>query len=621
MSEIWQPLIANLAVVALFSSIWSLASDWLDKQRWLIRKLCIGILAGTAAVSTMLLTVEIAPGVVYDLRTCVVAVGAFFSGPVVAVIAIVMAGAFRLVEGGAGLGLGFLHLATAALVGLGVRAAARAPLPNPIWIVFLALAMALLLLVMSFVLTRIVTMENPPDFMIPGTVLTLLATLMMGFTLLAARRASYDRSILRAALAQAPEFLYVKDTAGRFLTVNEAVARHHGYAEPEKMIGLSDFDITERERASDLHEQERIIMESRTPLLDFEEKVTEKSGQQRWYRTSKVPLSGKDGRIVGLAGMTVDITAVKKLERELTESRDRLSLAMSEMSDGLALFDRNGHLVFCNDQYRNAFPRSAHVRVPGSHINEILLECARSGEQLGIPEDDIEGWVARVGSLLRVPNVVTVELFDGSYLQLRNQPASSDAAVVIVTDVTDLKLAERALIEANADLSRQASTDALTGLANRRVFDEVLERDMARCGRAGTPLSLVLLDVDRFKHYNDVHGHQAGDSCLVMVANAIKSSLLRPSDLAARYGGEEFAVILPDTNMAGAEAVAERIRNAIAEASINGLGEEITASLGVAEYDLSRAPGTPESLIRRADGALYSAKAGGRNRVMTAAAE
>lgn len=621
MSEIWQPLIANLAVVALFSSIWSLASDWLDKQRWFVRKLCIGLLVGSAAVSTMLLTVEIVPGVVYDLRNCVVAVGAFFSGPVVAVIAIVMAGAFRLLEGGAGLGLGFLHLAASALVGLGVRATARAPLPNPIWIVFLALAMALLLLVMAFVLTRVVTMEDPPDFMIPGTVVTLLATLMMGFTILAARRASYDRSILRAALAQAPEFLYVKDTDGRFLTVNEAVARHHGYSEPEKMIGLTDFDITERGRARELFEQERVIMESRVPLLDFEEKVIEKPGQVQWYRTSKVPLSGKNGRIVGLAGMTVDITAVKKLERELTESRDRLSLAMAEMSDGLALFDRNGYLVFCNDQYRKAFPRSAHVRVPGRHINEILLECARSGEQLGIPEDDIEGWADRVGSLLRVPNVVTVELFNGRYLQLRNQPASNDAAVVIVTDVTDLKLAELALIEANADLSRQASTDALTGLANRRVFDEVLERDMARCGRAGTPLSLMLLDVDRFKLYNDVHGHQAGDRCLVMVANAIKSSLLRPSDLAARYGGEEFAVILPDTNLGGAEAVAERIRNAIADASNNGLGEEVTASLGVAEYDLSKAPTTPESLIRRADGALYSAKAAGRNRVMAAAAE
>ncbi|AEQ50955.1 diguanylate cyclase [Pelagibacterium halotolerans] len=621
MSEIWQPLIANLAVVALFSSIWSLASDWLDRQRWIIRKLCIGLLVGSAAVSTMLLTVEIVPGVVYDLRTCVVAVGAFFSGPVVAIIAIVMAGAFRLLEGGAGVGLGFFHLVMAALVGLGVRAAGRSPLPNPFWIVFLAAAMALLLLFMVFILTRFVSMEEARELIVPGTVLTLLATLMMGFTILATRRAGYDRSILRAALAQAPEFLYVKDTDGRFLTVNEAVAHHHGYAEPVEMMGKTDFDITGHTRAQDLHEQERAIMESRTPLLDFEEEVIDKSGQKRWYKTSKVPLSGKDGRIVGLAGMTVDTTAVKNLERELTESRDRLSLAMSEMSDGLALFDREGYLVFCNDQYRDAFPRSAHVRVPGKHIREILLECARAGEQLGIPENDIEGWAERVGSLLRVPNVVTVELFNGSYLQLRNQPASNDSAVVIVTDVTDLKLAERALIEANADLSRQASTDALTGLANRRVFDEVLERDMARCGRAGTPLSLVLLDVDRFKHYNDVHGHQAGDRCLIMVANAIKSSLLRPSDLAARYGGEEFAIILPDTNRAGAEAVAERIRNAIAEASTCELGSEVTASLGVAEYDLSRAPTTPESLVRRADGALYSAKAGGRNRVMAAAGE
>lgn len=621
MSEIWQPLIANLAVVALFSSIWSLASDWLDKQRWIVRKLCIGVLVGSAAVSTMLLTVEIVPGVVYDLRTCVVAVGAFFSGPLVAAVAIVMAGTYRVLEGGSGAGLGVFHLAMAALVGLGVRAAARSPLPNPFWVFVLATAMALLLLAMVFLLTRVVSLEDARELIVPGTVLSLLATLMMGLTILAARQAGRDRSILRAALAQAPEFLYVKDANGRFLTVNEAVAHHHGYSDPTEMIGMSDFDLTDLARAQQLHEQERRIMESRTAVLDLEEDVVDKSGQHRWYRTSKVPLTGKDGRIVGLAGMTVDTTAVKQLERELIESRDRLSLAMSEMSDGLALFDRNGYLVFCNDQYRDAFPRSAHTRVPGAHINEILLECARTGEQLGIPEDDVEGWAERVGSLLRVPNVVTLELFNGSYLQLRNQLASNDSALVIVTDVTDLKLAELALIEANADLSRKASTDALTGLANRRVFDEALERDMARCGRAGTPLSLILLDVDRFKHYNDFHGHQAGDRCLVMVANAIKTSLLRPADLAARYGGEEFAVILPDTGLAGAEAVAERIRTSIAAASAYDLGSEVTASLGVAEYDLTKAPTTPESLVRRADGALYSAKAAGRNRVMAAAAE
>ncbi len=618
MSEIWQPLIANLAVVALFSSIWSLASDWLDKQRWIVRKLCIGVLVGSAAIGTMLLTVEIVPGVVYDLRTCVVAVGAFFSGPLVAVIAIVMAGTYRLLEGGAGVSLGIAHMAAAALVGLAVRASARSSLPNPLWIVFLALAMALLLLFIVFVLTRIVSLEEAGELILPGTVLSLLATLMMGLTMLAARQAGYDRSILCAALAQAPEFLYVKDVDGRFLTVNEAVARHQGYSDPAQMIGMTDFDVTDPARAQHLYEQERRIIESGTSVLDLEEEIVEKSGERRWYRTSKVPLTGKDGRIVGLAGMTVDITGVKQLERELIESRDRLSLAMSEMSDGLALFDRDGYLVFCNEQYRKAFPRSEHVRVVGAHIKDILLECARSGEQLGIPEDDIEGWAERVASLLRVPNVVTVELFNGSYLQLRNQLASNDSALVIVTDVTDLKLAERALIEANADLSRQASTDALTGLANRRVFDDALERDMARCGRAGTPLSLILLDVDRFKHYNDLHGHQAGDRCLVMVANALRASLLRPTDLAARYGGEEFAVILPDTDITGAEAVAERIRTAIAGAATSELGIEVTASLGVAEYDLAKGPSTPENLVRRADGALYSAKAAGRNRVMAA---
>lgn len=195
----------------------------------------------------------------------------------------------------------------------------------------------------------------------------------------------------------------------------------------------------------------------------------------------------------------------------------------------------------------------------------------------------------------------------------------NDSAVVIVTDVTDLKQAERALIETNADLSRRASTDALTGLLNRRVFEETFAGDMARCIRAGSPLSLVLVDVDHFKHYNDTFGHQAGDRCLVMVANAITASLRRPADLAVRYGGEEFAIVLPETDRNGAVAVAERIRKAITAASLarlGSIGARITASFGVAACDPREGPATPENLIGRADAALYAAKAAGRDRVL-----
>jgi diguanylate cyclase (GGDEF)-like protein len=162
----------------------------------------------------------------------------------------------------------------------------------------------------------------------------------------------------------------------------------------------------------------------------------------------------------------------------------------------------------------------------------------------------------------------------------------------------------------------RAASDALTGLPNRRAADETLKRMTARAGRRLSPLAAVLLDLDHFKHINDLHGHEQGDNALATVGH-ILSSTLRASDFAARYGGEEFLVLLPDTDRATAREVAEKLRRAIASAEISNVGS-LTASFGVAAVPDDA--GEPEQLIRKADRALYAAKAAGRNRVETASA-
>jgi diguanylate cyclase (GGDEF)-like protein len=161
----------------------------------------------------------------------------------------------------------------------------------------------------------------------------------------------------------------------------------------------------------------------------------------------------------------------------------------------------------------------------------------------------------------------------------------------------------------------RAASDALTGLPNRRAADETLKRMTAHAGRLLSPLSAVLLDLDHFKQVNDVHGHEQGDKALAAVAQ-ILGSLLRASDFAARYGGEEFLILLPDTDRALAADVAEKLRAAIAGAEISNIGS-LTASFGVAA--LPDDAGESEQLIRKADRALYTAKAAGRNRVATTA--
>lgn len=198
----------------------------------------------------------------------------------------------------------------------------------------------------------------------------------------------------------------------------------------------------------------------------------------------------------------------------------------------------------------------------------------------------------------------------------------ADSGEAIEAVVTMRDISERKALEEK--LSAQALTDGLTGLANRRSFDESLDREWKRTLREGSQISLMLLDVDHFKEFNDQYGHQVGDDCLRAVAAALTEAV-RATDIAARYGGEEIAVILPSTDTAGAVEVGEKVRSAIEalhithESRPDGAGW-ITVSVGVATA-LSRHGGTmrmPESLLLAADTALYKAKREGRNHVATA---
>jgi diguanylate cyclase (GGDEF)-like protein len=166
-------------------------------------------------------------------------------------------------------------------------------------------------------------------------------------------------------------------------------------------------------------------------------------------------------------------------------------------------------------------------------------------------------------------------------------------------------------------LQRLLSTDAMTNIANRRRFDDMLAREWRRCGRAGAPLSLLMIDVDHFKAYNDHSGHVAGDECLRQVAKLLGEGAKRPGDLVARYGGEEFVCLLPEIGATGARAVADKLIEAVRQAGIphpcSPLGERLTVSIGVATA--GGLHGDPLALVAFADKLLYAAKAAGRDQL------
>lgn len=184
-----------------------------------------------------------------------------------------------------------------------------------------------------------------------------------------------------------------------------------------------------------------------------------------------------------------------------------------------------------------------------------------------------------------------------------------------------LSVANQRLNDANEKLATMAAIDGLTGIANRRRFDEVLSREWARSMREKTSLSLLIADVDFFKLYNDSYGHQAGDVCLKSVAQAIAHAVMRPGDVAARYGGEEFAVVLANTPLEGARLVAQRALENIQALHMDHKASKVspyvTASFGVATLNPSPG-GESGKLLGLADRALYEAKERGRARIVWA---
>jgi diguanylate cyclase (GGDEF)-like protein/PAS domain S-box-containing protein len=222
-----------------------------------------------------------------------------------------------------------------------------------------------------------------------------------------------------------------------------------------------------------------------------------------------------------------------------------------------------------------------------------------------------------------------VQRKDGEYIWLETlfRYLPEDGGVISVSrDITARKHAEDLLAETNRKLEAAnrllralAQQDGLTGLANRRCFDEVLHTEFRRASREQEWLGLVLIDVDYFKAYNDLYGHLAGDECLRRISAVIAQTLRRPADLAARYGGEELAVVLPATDQSGATGVAERICRAVSALRIEHRGNSegiATVSAGAtSDIPLSHGDDSPTRLIEAADQALYQAKRGGRNRV------
>jgi len=432
--------------------------------------------------------------------------------------------------------------------------------------------------------------------------------------------AAAQRELLRETFdywfQRTPAMLHSIDSEGRIIQVSDAWLAKFGYSR-EEVIGQFSSDFLAPESRADA--VERILPEffRSGHCENVVYQMVCKDGRILDVLLSAVLDPGDEQKNCSSLAVISDVTESRAALRRLRESESHYRLLAEYSTDIVFQLDRT---------MTRRYVSPASMEILGYAPEELINERSAS---ITHPED-AERCAPLFKSLLagtseRLTFICRVRHRDGRWIWVELQcraPTDHPGGLPeyifgSMRDISLRKSYEDQLAQASRRLETLAAEDFLTGLANRRIFDEALSREFRRASRERTPLALLMIDVDRFKEFNDRHGHPEGDACLRLVARTLEGAIKRPGDLSARYGGEEFAVLLPNTDEFGAYVVAERVRAAVRELGIeNGVGEIITISAGVAATPLDHSGEGPHILLRDADRALYRAKDGGRNLVV-----
>ncbi|WP_054974048.1 GGDEF domain-containing protein [Paenibacillus sp. A3] len=396
---------------------------------------------------------------------------------------------------------------------------------------------------------------------------------------------------------------------GLFLRVNPAFGKQIGYPE-EALNGMPWEPVIHPDDRKQIHSIMKDLANGMTVSHPFEARLIRSDGMPiRCSVTAPVvpPPTGQP------AALFVQIL-------ESDAGSDSLYRTLIEQStDVVSMHDLSGRILYISPSCR-ALLGYEPVELIGKNVYDLFH-----------PEDltKIPGITAPMETAPELPLIsYRIRTKNGGYVWFEtsgritgNEHDSENGQTVICIsrDISSRKQTEQQLMKTNELLQKISSIDALTGLANRRFFDERFAKEWRHAMRFSTPLSVILLDIDYFKRYNDTYGHHDGDACLQYVAEAMRHAAKRPGDMIARYGGEEFVIVLPVTDGRGALYVAERMRSEVERLRIPHRGSAVssfvTASLGVATMIPVRNVSLRE-LIIRADKALYRAKQEGRNRAI-----
>ncbi|MEN3186247.1 MAG: PAS domain-containing protein [Atribacterota bacterium] len=403
----------------------------------------------------------------------------------------------------------------------------------------------------------------------------------------------FERNLLRSIINAVPDHVYVKDRDHRFVLVNEADAKHHGFASPEDMVGKTDFDLHPPELARHYWEDEERIIQTGEVLLNDEHLVYDFStGEKRaiWISTNKVPLYDDRGNIAGMVGVNRDITGRKEIEEALRASEREKDLILNALQEQVTYYNPDFQIIWVNQAVLRNFGLSPQ-KVIGRRCYEVI-----EGRSAPCP-----GCAVAKAFKSGKPEEGEVTAYNGTIWHQKAYPILDEngkafRVVEISVDITERKKAEE-------QIRYLSFHDPLTGLYNRFFLQEELKRlDAPR----QLPLSIIMGDVNNLKLVNDAFGHEVGDELLKRMASILLRSC-RKEDIVARFGGDEFLILLPQTSSIAVQEVIERIRKLCRE-EWKGTEKHIPLSISLGYATKEREEENVQAVINEAESRMYRNK-------------
>lgn len=401
--------------------------------------------------------------------------------------------------------------------------------------------------------------------------------------------------MFKTIMKYSQDSIYFKDRNGRFIMVNSIKAKRHGIDNPDKMVGKTDFDFIAEDTARVIHESELLIMSTGQPVTGRIEKLTRLDGGVSWSSSSKYPLYGKSGELLGTWGISRDITEYENAKQSLLETETKLEVIVSNISDVIKVVDETGIIKYVSSNITKQFGWT-----PDELIGVDALDLIHPDDQERI-KASFSGLIAK-----HVPFVAIECRFKRS--DLIYVPVLASAANMLQDEnlrgilINYHNIIDR--VQREEEIFYLSYHDVMTGLYNRAFFDE-------ECRRLNTqrqiPISIIMGDVNGLKLTNDAFGHAEGDKLIIEIANILKTCC-RKKDVIARIGGDEFCILLPQTNSVTAQGICELIYDECEKSKNTAADKTYYPSISLGHATKTELHVTIDSLEKEAEDLMYTHK-------------